>query len=118
MNPFMIGMLNYDFVVKQNKIPTLLGFTTWWEQVGRGTDVALHYAAKRFDGRIWVGIADFDYCPEIFFRHGVSVVPTLIMLENGVQVNRFEGFNNSDDVDNFVLDYLGLTDKDVPEVYD
>lgn len=118
MNPFKIGMLNYDFVVKQSNIPTLLGFISWWEQIGRGTDVALHHAAKRFDGRIWVGIVNYDYCSEIFHRHGITVVPTLIMLENGNQVKRFEGFNNSNDVDNFVLEYLGLTDKDVPEVYE
>ncbi|MBQ3230603.1 MAG: thioredoxin family protein, partial [Clostridia bacterium] len=82
----------------------------------RGTHYALRYAAKRFDGRIWVGVVDYDYCAEVFHWHDITEIPTLIMFENGVPVKRFEGFKSSNDVDDFVLDYLGLTDDDVPEV--
>ncbi len=104
MNPFRIGLYNHDFVVNQNKIPTLLGFTSWWTDEGSSAEAALHSAAARFDGMVWIGVVDFDYCAEVFSKYAITKIPTLLMLENGYPVKRFENYECLYDIDEFILE--------------
>lgn len=76
----------------------LAGFWANWCIPSRALQPLLEATARDFDGRLSVGLVDHDANPRLAERFRIQGLPTLILLEGGVEVDRRVGLMARDDL--------------------
>jgi len=86
----------------RNKI-VLIDFWASWCAPCRMMAPVLNDVAKELNGNSLVGKVNIEEYQSLAQRFGVRSIPTLILLKNGIEVNRFVGVKSKD----FLLQQIG-----------
>ncbi|HAQ65591.1 MAG TPA: thioredoxin [Bacteroidales bacterium] len=86
----------------RNKI-VLIDFWASWCAPCRMMAPVLNDVAKELNGNSLVGKVNIEQYQSLAQRFGVRSIPTLILLKNGIEVNRFVGVKSKD----FLLQQIG-----------
>ena len=109
MNPIRVGLLNFESLILNSKLPVLLVFGAIWDRKSSTLFYVLDQIAEKYDGHIITGKVDYDYVPDIFTDCGIKVLPTMIFFEDGKEIMRHEGMYGSNDIEEFIRRFYGVS---------
>ncbi len=55
---------------------------------------------------IWIGIVDGDESPNLIQKYGIDGYPTFVLLKDGQEVTRFDGFHDKSKLLNRLMEFL------------
>src|SRR5437588_8340056 len=82
---------NFDESVLKSDLPVLIDFWAAWCGPCKMIAPLIDELATDYTGKATVGKVNIDDEMELAQQFGVSSIPTLIVLKNGKEVNRFVG---------------------------
>ena len=83
---------NFEQEVLKSDIPVLVDFWATWCGPCQMIAPTIEMLAQEYEGKVKVGKIDVDEEQEIAIKYGVASIPTLVLFENGQEVNRKLGF--------------------------
>ena len=83
---------NFESEVLKSDIPVLVDFWATWCGPCQMIAPTIEMLAQEYEGKVKVGKIDVDKEQEIAIKYGVASIPTLVLFENGQEVNRKLGF--------------------------
>lgn len=84
--------------VLQDKGVVLVDFWAEWCPPCRVLGPTIDQLADRFEGRALVGKVDVDANQDLAGRFGVQSIPTVVVLKDGQEVERFVGVRGLDEL--------------------
>lgn len=87
-----ITVENFEEVVVNSSKPVLVDFWATWCGPCKMIAPVVEEIAQEYADKIVVGKIDVDEVPSIAAKYNVMSIPTLIVFENGKEVNRMVGF--------------------------
>ena len=107
MKPLKINPLAFETTVLKSDVPFLLVFGAIWDINSRMLFSQLERYGEKLNGKLKIGIADYDKVPDIFSKYEVSDIPSMIIFEDGIPVDRQKGYNGPADIDKFLHHFFG-----------
>lgn len=89
--PVTVTDANFSAVVGSASLPVLLDLWAAWCGPCRLVAPVIEELATELSGRVLVGKLDVDANPQIASRFRVQNIPTLLVLKNGLEVDRLVG---------------------------
>ncbi|MBQ4155827.1 MAG: thioredoxin [Clostridia bacterium] len=83
---------NFEREVLNSDVPVLVDFWATWCGPCKMIAPTIEMLAQEYEGKVKVGKIDVDEEQEIAMKYGVASIPTLVLFENGAEVNRKVGF--------------------------
>ena len=83
---------NFKEVVLENEKPVLVDFWATWCGPCKMIAPVVEEIAQEYEDKIVVAKIDVDEVPSVAAKYNVMSIPTLIVFENGKEVNRLVGF--------------------------
>ena len=83
---------NFDNVVLNSDNPVLVDFWATWCGPCKMIAPVVEEIAQEYGDKIVVAKIDVDEVPSVAAKYNVMSIPTLIVFENGKEVNRLVGF--------------------------
>ena len=83
---------NFESVVLNSDKPVLVDFWATWCGPCKMIAPVVEEISQEYGGKIVVGKVDVDEVPAVAAKYNVMSIPTLIVFENGKEVNRLVGF--------------------------
>lgn len=83
---------NFESEVLNSDVPVLVDFWATWCGPCKMIAPTIEMLAQEYEGKVKVGKIDVDEEQEIAMKYGVASIPTLVLFENGAEVNRKVGF--------------------------
>jgi len=90
-SPLALGDANFEAVTASTEQPILIDFYADWCGPCKALTPVVNELAEEFEGRATIAKVDVDKAPEVAGRFGVRSIPTLIILQNGYEVDRMVG---------------------------
>lgn len=90
--PIQVSEEDFDRTVRGADVPVLVDFYADWCGPCKMVAPLVDEIAGEKTGRILVAKVDTDEAPELSSRLGIRGVPTLILFENGEEVERSAGY--------------------------
>ncbi len=90
--PVAIDDSNFEKVVLQAKVPTLVDFWATWCGPCRMVAPVVDELSEEYDGRVNFAKVDVDQNPQIASKYGIMSIPTLIIFKGGQPVSNIVGF--------------------------
>lgn len=92
--------------VLQAGLPVLVDFGADWCPPCRMLDPIVADLAQRYQGRMQVVGIDADEAPELTYQYGVMGLPTLILFQNGTEVERITGYQPRERIESKLAPFL------------
>jgi thioredoxin 2 len=89
--PVIVTDSNFASVVERAPLPVLLDMWAAWCGPCRIIAPVIEQLAAELAGKVLVGKLDVDANPQTVSRFGVQSIPTLLILQNGREVDRIVG---------------------------
>ncbi|MEM8884610.1 MAG: thioredoxin [Planctomycetota bacterium] len=89
--PVPLTDANFETEALQASQPVLVDFYADWCGPCQALTPVLAELASDFEGRAVIGKVDVDAAPALASRYGVRSIPTLVILQNGEEVDRIVG---------------------------
>ena len=83
---------NFENVVLNSNKPVLVDFWATWCGPCKMIAPVVEEIAQEYGDKIVVAKIDVDEVPSVAAKYNVMSIPTLIVFENGKEVNRLVGF--------------------------
>ena len=80
---------NFESEVINSKIPVLVDFWAEWCGPCRVMNPIISNLAQTWEGRVKVGKVNVDDNEAIATQHNIWAIPTIIIFQNGVEIERF-----------------------------
>ena len=103
---FEVTSHNFQAQVLASELPVLVEFGADWCPPCKMLKPIVDEIARKYQGKLTVGMLDGDAYPEIRDQFGVMGLPTLILFQNGVPVQRIVGYTPRDRIEAKLLPYL------------
>ncbi len=87
---------NFEEMVVKNDKPVLVDFFADWCGPCRAVAPIVEELAEQYEGKVLVGKLDVDANPNIAGKYEVMSIPTVILFDKGVEVQRQIGFGGKD----------------------
>ena len=89
---------NFESEVLRSEVPVLLDFWATWCPPCRMLSPVIEEIAGEYEGRAKVGKVNVDEEPELAMRYNVMSIPTLVVIQNGEEVNKSVGLVSKEDI--------------------
>ena len=89
--PVSLDPASFDREVRSSETPVLVDFYADWCGPCRAIAPAVDELAAEFDGSAKIAKVDVQEHPELAARYGVQSIPTLILFQDGEEVQRVNG---------------------------
>jgi thioredoxin-like negative regulator of GroEL len=93
-------------------IPHLLFFTTTHSGPGRRMESLLAKLSRKERGRLRVTRVDSERMGKVAERLGVTVIPTLLLVMDGVPIARLEGRSSEPQIERMLAEHLAEGNPD------
>ncbi len=87
---------NFENVVLQSTVPVLIDFWATWCSPCKMVTPIVDSLANELQDKAIVGKINVDEENELAMRYSVMSIPTLIVLQNGQEINRVVGVKDKD----------------------
>jgi thioredoxin 1 len=94
--------------VLESALPVLIEFTADWCPPCKMLAPIVHEIAKKYAGKLRVGMLDADINTEVVMQYGVMGLPTLILFVDGSPVERIVGYTPRERIEAKLLPHLAL----------
>ena len=91
-NIVILTEANFEKEVLQSEQPVLVDFWAAWCGPCKMIAPVVEEIAQEYEDKIVVAKIDVDEVPSVAAKYNVMSIPTLIVFENGKEVNRLVGF--------------------------
>ncbi len=98
---------NFDAEVINSPIPVLIDFWAGWCMPCKMLAPTVDELAADFEGKIKVVKIDIDANPPLASRYNVRGIPTLLVLNNGTEIDRIVGVQPKSAIATKLNDLLG-----------
>lgn len=105
---FEVTNRNFEQQVLNSQVPVLVEFGADWCPPCKMLKPIVDELARRYQGKMTVGVIDSDAYPELQQSYGVMGLPTLILFQNGAPVQRIVGYVPREKIEAKLLPYLQL----------
>ena len=92
--------------VLDSTLPVLIEFTADWCPPCKMLAPVLNEVARKYEGRLRIGLLDSDANQGVFQQYDVMALPTLILFMDGVPVERLVGYTPQQKIEAKILPYL------------
>jgi len=99
---------NFGTEVLESTQPVLIEFTADWCPPCKMLAPIVHEIARKYEGKLRVGMLDADANLEAVQQYGVMGLPTLILFANGSPVERIVGYTPRERIEAKLLPHLTL----------
>src|SRR6185295_13413624 len=101
MNHLTFEVTDQDFEaqVLTSSLPVLIEFTADWCPPCKMLAPVVDELARKYEGKMRVGLLDSDANPQIIQQYGVMGLPTLMLFVDGVPVERIIGFTSRERIE-------------------
>ncbi len=97
---------SFDKDVLQSDLPVLVDFWAEWCGPCRALAPKLEEIAKEFAGKIKVLKVDIDQNPDTPAKYGIRGVPTLILFQDGKEVEQIVGNHPKEQISSMIRSHL------------
>lgn len=96
----------FDKIVSESEIPVFVKFfASWCGPCQLATPVVRELSTKYNDKLKFIQIdVDSNSCRDIVYNYSVSSIPTFVILKNGEEFNRLNGFVDKERLEDFIKD--------------
>ena len=94
--------------VLESALPVLIEFTADWCPPCKMLAPIVHELARKYEGKLRVGMLDSDINPEVVMQYSVMGLPTLILFVDGSPVERMIGYMPRERIEAKLLPHLTL----------
>ncbi len=112
---FAVTSANFQERVLNSAVPVLVEFGASWCPPCKMIAPLVEDIARKYTGRLAVGVVDDDTDPEIAPMYDVQGLPTLILFQKGQPIQRIIGFKPQKHLEAALLSYVEGVREDVGE---
>lgn len=94
--------------VLDSPLPVLVEFTADWCPPCKMLAPVVHEIARKYEGKLRVGLLDSDANPTLVQQYGVMGLPTLILFVNGEPAERIVGYVPRERIEAKLLPHLNM----------
>ena len=100
------GESDFQKLVIQSNLPTLVDFWAQWCAPCLAADPVLEELAKEYDGKVNFAKVNVDGNSPLAAKYGVAAIPTMIIFKDGQPVQQIIGFKRKKDLMRIIDDLL------------
>ena len=100
MSVFHLTRDNFDETIESGK--SLVDFWADWCGPCRMLAPTIEAIAQKYDGEVKVCKVDIDDEPELAMRYGVMSIPTVIVFNDGAEVNKVVGVRPQEELESML----------------
>jgi thioredoxin 1 len=104
-SPFHVTDANFDETLRNNKV-VLLDFWAGWCGPCRALAPTIEELAEEYAGKVLVGKLDVDENPNTAEKFNVYSIPTMVVFNDSMEVERFVGLCPKKNIQTLLEKYL------------
>ena len=105
---FEVTEQDFGEQVLESALPVLIEFTADWCPPCKMLAPIVHELARKYEGKLRVGLLDSDANPDVIQQYGVMGLPTLILFVAGSPVERIVGYVPRERIEAKIVPHLAL----------